>query len=262
MACVARLLRSGGYVSVRELMCTVSFIPKDHGFYLAMNRDEKRSRPIALPPHTARIAGRHAIFPREPNGGTWIAVNDAGVCLALLNWHRIQRNPAGEIGSRGQVIVNLAGAASSSDIADTMMRMTLRNLRPFRLIAIVPAERLMTEWRWDLELLTARRHQWQRTHWFSSGFDERAAELERARICAGTCVEHSTDGIETLRYLHRSHAPERGPFSICMHRPDAVTVSYTEIVVSAGRVVVRYKNGAACSSTSVSESSLGMRVRL
>src|SRR6266536_1206191 len=154
VARVAGVLRSGGYLSVRELMCTVSFVPKDQGFYVAMNRDEKRSRSIALPPRIVTVAGCRAIFPREPNGCTWIAVNDAGVCLALINWDRIQRNPADEIASRGQVTAILAGAASSNDIADAMMEMTLHNLRPFRLITIVPAERVMTEWRWDLELLT------------------------------------------------------------------------------------------------------------
>ena len=222
-------------------MCTVSFIPKDQGFYLAMNRDEKRSRSIALPPRIVTVAGCRAIFPREPNGGTWIAVNHAGVCLALINWHRIKRNPTDEIASRGQVTVNLAGATSSDAIADAMMGMTLRNLRPFRLLTIVPAERVMTEWRWDLELLTSRRHEWERKHWFSSGFDEAIAELERARICAAVCVEPSNDGIASLRHLHQSHAPDRGPFSSCMHRSDAVTVSYTEVVVSAGCVVMRYK---------------------
>jgi len=260
VARVARVLRSGGYLSVRELMCTVSFIPKDQGFYLAMNRDEKRSRSIALPPRIVTVAGCRAIFPREPNGGTWIAVNDAGVCLALINWHRIQRNPADEIASRGQVTANLAGAASSNDIADAMMEMTLHNLRPFRLITIVPAERVMTEWRWDLELLTPRRHEWERKHWFSSGFDEITAELERSCICDAAHEEKSRDSLASLRLLHRSHAPERGPFSICMHRADAVTVSYTEVVVSTECVVMRYKNDAPCSSNSVSESSLARRV--
>src|SRR5437762_3718781 len=209
VARVASVLRSSGYLSVRKLMCTVSFVPNDQGFYLAMNRDEKRSRSIALPPRIVTVAGCRAIFPREPNGGTWIAVNDAGVCLALLNWHRIQRNPADEIASRGQVTANLAGAASSNDIADVMMGMTLHNLRPFRLIPIVPGERVMTEWRWDLELLTSRRHEWERKHWFSSGFDEAIAELERARICAAVCAEPSNDGIATLRHLHQSPAPDR-----------------------------------------------------
>jgi hypothetical protein len=253
---VAQVLRSGGYLSVRELMCTVSFVPKDRGYYLAMNRDEKRSRPIAVPPRIVTVSGRRAIFPREQNGGSWITVNDAGVCLALINWHRIERNPADEIASRGQVTINLAGATSSDDIADAMMGIKLRKLRPFRLITIVPAGRVMTEWRWDLELLTVHRHEWDRKHWFSSGFDEATAELERRRTCDSSHEERSAGDVAWLRRLHQSHQPKRGPFSICMHRADAVTLSYTEVVVSDRRVVMRYKNGPPCSAESTTTSGL------
>ncbi|PYJ21821.1 MAG: hypothetical protein DME99_06980 [Verrucomicrobia bacterium] len=52
-----------------------------------MNRDEKRTRSIALPPSVIDFATCRAVFPREPKGGRWIAINDAGVCLALINWH-------------------------------------------------------------------------------------------------------------------------------------------------------------------------------
>jgi len=51
-----------------------------------------------------------------------------------------------------------------------------------------------------------------------------------------------------LRRLHRSHLPERGPFSICMHRSDAATVSYTEVAVSGQRATMRYKLGPYCSN--------------
>ena len=57
--------------------------------------------------------------------------------------------------------------------------------------------------------------------------------------------------------MHQSAA--HSPFA-CIGA-DAVTVSYTEVVVSADCVVMRYKNGAPCSSTSVSESSLATPAR-
>src|SRR5215471_11711513 len=78
-------------VPVGRLMCTVSFVPKSQGFYLAMNRDEKLDRFAAVAPKIVDLANRRAIFPREPTGGTWISANDAGVCLALINWHRVKR---------------------------------------------------------------------------------------------------------------------------------------------------------------------------
>ena len=43
-----------------------------------------------------------------------------------------------------------------------------------------------------------------------------------------------------------SHEPERGPFSICMHRREAATVSYTEIDVTRNRATMGYVPGPLC----------------
>ena len=250
-------------------MCSVSFIPKARGFYLAMNRDEKRKRFVALAPAIVELNGRHAVFPREPTGGTWISANDAGICLALINWHRIGRRPKNAALSRGLVVRELADKSATDEIATAIIDLPLRKLPPFRLIAISPAEMRVTEWRWNLKRLAMHSHQWQRQHWFSSGFDERRAERERAKICAASGVirlgqsslrsrvggvggyggQHAAgSSLMWLRRLHRSHGPKRGPFSICMHRSDAATVSYTEIAVSKQRVTMRYKSGPPCSN--------------
>jgi Transport and Golgi organisation 2 len=232
-------------------MCTVSFLPNTHGFYLAMNRDEKRDRSVALAPTIVDVASRRAVFPYESTGGTWISVNDVGVCLALINWHRVEREPKRDVGSRGEVVRALAGKSSTNEIADGIGTLVLRKLRPFRLITIVPSERLVTEWRWNLEWLTRRDHKWQPLHWFSSGFDERRAELARQHICDAAHANRSTTSLSWLRQLHRSHSPKRGPFSICMHRSDASTVSYTEVAVSEKRATMRYKPGPCCSNGAI-----------
>ncbi len=212
-----------------------------------MNRDEKLARFTALPPAIVDFAGRRAMFPREPNGGTWIAANDAGVCVALINWHRIEREPVRSITSRGQVVRKLAGKSSTKEIAAALGELPLRRLRPFRLIAIIPSEKAVTEWRWNLDRLSTRKHAWKSRHWFSSGFDEQRTERERNRICKAAQNQKSADRLGWLRRLHRSHLPKRGPFSICMHRSDAATVSYTEVAVSGQRATMRYKAGPCCS---------------
>jgi hypothetical protein len=232
-------------------MCTVSFLPKSQGFYLAMNRDEKLDRSIAFAPTIVDVASRRAVFPRESTGGTWISANDAGVCVALINWHRVEREPKHDVVSRGEVVRALAGKSSTNEIADGIGRLPLRKLRPFRLITIVPSERLVTEWRWNLEWLTRRDHKWRPLHWFSSGFDEQRAELERQRICDAAHANQSTRSLNWLRQLHRSHSPKRGPFSICMHRREAATVSYTEVAVSEKRAAMRYKAGPCCSNRAI-----------
>lgn len=246
-------------------MCTVSFVPKSHGFYLAMNRDEKRDRPAALIPTVVEIEGRRAVFPYEPTGGTWVSVNDGGVCLALINWHQIQRKPKNDTVSRALVVRELAGESRTDEIAASVTKLPLRKLRPFRLIAVAPGEGRVIEWRWNLQRLTRCDHRWQRQHWFSSGFDEHRAEVERAKICASYVAggddpgrrENSGRGnragvvaagysLKQLRDLHRSHAPNRGPFSICMHRVNAATVSYTEISVTKNSASMRYASGPPC----------------
>src|SRR5260370_39080341 len=121
-------------------MCTVSFLPSPQGFYLAMNRDEQRDRFSALPPEIVELENHRVLFPREPTGGTWISANDAGVCLALINWHRIKREPNNGVRSRGEVIRKLAGISTSHEIFTSGKKVPPRKLPPFSLIAVVSAE--------------------------------------------------------------------------------------------------------------------------
>jgi hypothetical protein len=229
-------------------MCTISFVPTSHGFYLAMNRDEKLTRSTALPPAIVNLVKRRAIFPQEAEGGTWISANDVGVCFALINWHRVERDPGRSIASRGQIVRALASKSSTREIAAGLAALPLRWLRPFRLIAIIPSKKKITEWRWDHDRLSTQKHAWEGHHWFSSGLDEPKAELERGRVCDSAQKQRSIGSLTWLRRLHRSHSPKRGPFSICMHRPDAATVSYTEVAVSQRRATMRYKSGPCCSN--------------
>jgi hypothetical protein len=223
-------------------MCTVSFLPVEKGFCLAMNRDEKRSRVRGLAPEIFFVGARRAIYPREPDGGTWVGINDSKLCLALINWHRVTHEPLDKIESRGAIIPHLIGASSSHAIERRLRRMTLKNVRPFRLIVVDGNKRQLVECQWDLKILRLARHSWKRRHWFSSGFDEIKAEAERTKVCDDWNLQ---DAIH-IRKLHSSHIPARGPFSICMHRPDALTVSYTEIVVSEATITMAYKAGPAC----------------
>src|SRR5213083_21809 len=93
-------------------MCTVTFMPQRTGYCLAMNRDEKRTRPQGLSPAQRNIDGHRVIYPYEPGGGTWIALNDKGVSLALINWYSVAQRVKKDTLSRGGVIPSV-----STDIA-------------------------------------------------------------------------------------------------------------------------------------------------
>src|SRR5687768_17681811 len=82
-------------------MCTVTFIARQRGYCLGMNRDEKLTRPTGVPPKEKSVNGRAVISPSEPGGGTWIAVNDHGATFALINWHSIKARVNSNAVSRG-----------------------------------------------------------------------------------------------------------------------------------------------------------------
>src|SRR5213595_3424829 len=101
-------------------MCTVTFILRRRGYCLGMNRDEKLTRPTGLPPKRQMMNGHAVISPSEPGGGTWIAVNDHGATLALINWYSITARVGGKAVGRGEV-VNSVSAAISPDFADSAL---------------------------------------------------------------------------------------------------------------------------------------------
>ncbi|MGE3309469.1 MAG: NRDE family protein [Limisphaerales bacterium] len=228
-------------------MCTVTLVARERGFHLGMNRDEQRSRPIGLPPERGRSGDRIIVYPSEPGGGTWIAVNDAGIALALINWYAVARRVPSDGLSRGEVIPAMI-PESDLDAAGARLRLLSRErINPFRLIGVDRRARRVVEWRWDLSALDQVEHPWVTQLWASSGSDERAAQASRQRVFEEFLAQPTAGTLDWLRRLHRSHRPIPGADSICMHRSDAATVSYTEVEADdGGEVVMRYRIGAPC----------------
>lgn len=246
---MARVLQNGRNVSDGRLnspMCTVTFIAQRNGYCLGMNRDEKLTRVAGRSPTRKRIDGRAVLSPSEPSGGTWIALNDSGASLALINWYSVTNRVDGSALSRGEV-VKTVGAADSAECADSKLsELPLNRINPFRLIGIFPAFGEIVEWRWNLKRLARRKAPWKTQQWISSGFDEPAAQRARGREFRHALDRTSAPNQSWLRKLHCSHAPSVGPFSTCMHRSDAATVSYTEITVSSRTATIRYHAGSPC----------------
>jgi hypothetical protein len=227
-------------------MCTVTFIARQRGYCLGMNRDEKLTRATGLPPKQKKMCGRSVLSPTEPHGGTWIAVNDGGVTLALINWYAVTARVKQDPVSRGSIIKNLCVAVSPEVVGEILGILALRRINPFRLVAIYPATHEVAEWRWDLKKLTRQDHAWETQQWISSGFDERTAQRVRDQTFRAALRQRSAGSRNWLRRLHRNHSPAAGPFSTCMHRADAATVSYTEVAVAGAQVEMRYQAGSPC----------------
>lgn len=227
-------------------MCTVTFSPRKRGYALAMNRDEKLTRANGLPPFKKIINGRTVLSPSEPGGGAWITLNDSGVTFALINWYSITARATADSVSRGEVVRAVSGLDSLDSAPVILEKLPLNKINPFRLIGIHPANNEIVEWRWDLKKLAGRNHCWKTRQWISSGFDEPTAQRVRGKTFQQACRQRSAGSLNWLRRLHRSHSPESGPYSTCMHRDDAATVSYTEIIVSSGRAIMFYQAEAPC----------------
>lgn len=228
-------------------MCTLTFAPNETGYLAGMNRDELRNRPAAAPPQIHPFGLGGAIYPTEAGGGTWIACNSGGNLLALLNWRCVDPALLAEKKiSRGVVIPQLISAPGSQTTALRFGELQLDGCFPLRLVGVFPGEKTLREWNWDGIRKGELAFPWSRRNWFSSSLSDVQAQKERGSVCDAAWCDKFAGSEAWLRRLHRSHLPERGPFSICVHRRDASTVSYTEVECGAAAISMRYLAGSPC----------------
>lgn len=241
-------------------MCTLSFIPTKCGYLVAMNRDELLTRRQALPPKLVRAGELWTAYPSEAGGGTWIAANERGITLGLLNWnlaHGVQQRY-----SRGSIIPQLIGYPDRADVDWAIQCLNLAGILPFRLVGIFWPQDQICEWRWDGATLQRLTFPWLPRHWFSSGLSDAKAEAGRSEICRLAWDSSQAGTLTWLRELHRSHGAAPGPFSMCVHRPEAASVSYSEIAYEPPELSFRYVEGPPCANGPVTALSLATHPEL
>ena len=98
-------------------MCTASWLTRPGGYELFFNRDERRSRARGLPPRESALRGVRYLAPIDlACGGSWIASNELGVTLCLLNRYPDPHPPDAPTSSRGLIVLGMADAAGAEDI--------------------------------------------------------------------------------------------------------------------------------------------------
>ncbi len=227
-------------------MCTLSFVPTKSGYLAAMNRDELLTRRQAQAPKLVRAGELWAAYPSEGGVGTWIATNERGITLGLLNWnlpHAVRQQS-----SRGSVIPQLIGHPDLADVDWAIRTLNLDGILPFRLVGILWPQEQVCEWRWTGTSLQRLAFPWQPRHWFSSGLSDETAEASRTELCRTAWNSSEAGTLPWLRELHRSHGSAPGPFSMCVHRSDAASVSYTEIAYESSELTFRYVDGPPCAN--------------
>jgi hypothetical protein len=228
-------------------MCTLTVVPTADGYIVAMNRDERLTRPQAFAPRVFEYDSAAAIFPYESSGGTWIACNSHGSLLALLNWHDVVPEVIPEKPqTRGLVIPGLIGQSDSIETCARFESLDLCATFPFRLVGVFVREQIIVEWRWNGVRRQKFEFAWQKKHWFSSSVSDCFVKRERGRTCASAAERLLEAPLNAIRSLHRSHDPTPGPFSMCVHRKDAATASYTEIRCEPLVISMGYVDGSPC----------------
>src|SRR6478752_326444 len=104
-------------------MCTVSWIHTQDGYQLLCNRDELDTRMRAEVPAMLVEDDVRYLAPADGDfGGTWIAANEHGLTLALLNlmtpWVRPSR-------SRGHLVRDLASCPTIDEVHSQLDRTDL-----------------------------------------------------------------------------------------------------------------------------------------
>lgn len=225
-------------------MCTVSWVHDDSGYELFCNRDETRTRLDARNPSVQATGNLCYIAPADGNfGGTWIAVNQAGLTACLLN------GPAGGTAprrrSRGAVVQSLIGSRSVQEALQSAGDLDLEQFASFTLALIEPGgSSCLLEWtgRDRAVLVDTER----RLPLASSSYEPEAVIRRRRDIFERIIGQSGGVRPDALRRFHTSHEPERSAHSVCMHRHDAETVSYTRIRVNRASVRMLYHPSAPC----------------
>ncbi len=208
-----------------------------------MNRDELYSRGRALPPARATRNGTTYVAPTDTDaGGTWIASNEYGLTVCLLNYYHEAMPPApSEPRSRGQLVLD-AVSFPDSELVDAFLNQSNQSIyRPYTML-VFHRSKEVTQYRWGGRRLT--RTVGISAPVTSSGFDFASVEPERVRTYHQTVPENP--GHDDLVAFHQSHAPERGAYSICVHRSDGGTRAFSIVRVDETGVAFHHKDGPAC----------------
>jgi hypothetical protein len=222
----------------------VTVVPLGEGCRVMCNRDEQRARPPAAPPRARQLAAVRAVWPLDPvSGGTWIAGNDAGLLLVLLNRHpRACGKGPGRM-SRGIVIPALADLASVEEVVARAEELSSLDLAPFTLVVL--RRRQVAVIRTGGRALSVRTGRLVRPLLFTSSSlgDHRvvAPRRELFRRLVGT----SGAPLAGQQAFHRHVWATRPDISVRMSRADAATVSRTVVDVQGDRLQMRYTPLAA-----------------
>jgi hypothetical protein len=239
-------------------MCTVSWLHEPRGYQLFCNRDERKTRKPAAGPRIHRRDGVWFLAPEDGEaGGTWIGTNEFGLTLCLLNGRgsaRIPERPR----SRGLLLPDLLSSVSIEEALERVDRFDLSFYAPFTVAMLEPGCHAgLAEWNGRDRIILPFGEPFLPL--VSSSFDPDGVARSRRDQFRRQLSQTGRERGEAHQSFHRSHSPDAGPYSPCMHRADAETVSFTWVRVNALRAEWRHTPAAPCQASRVETVGLSLR---
>ncbi|WP_163834261.1 NRDE family protein [Spartinivicinus ruber] len=246
-------------------MCTISWLVDTHRYEVFFNRDEQKSRPVALPPQFVNHTSTLSLMPIDPaGGGSWLAATEYGQIIALLNLYQADTKAvSSDQQSRGLLVHQLASISHWQLQLRWLNELNCSPYRPFSLFIFTPTwhnqnqlkQLAVHQFDWNNQTL---RQQQPSISFFSSSSVATQAVLANRQACYDALntpfQDHQHDKGKPisrltsmdLLHLHQSHQPEASAYSICMHRADAQTVSFSHIKVNRQQTAFDYYSGSPC----------------
>lgn len=240
-------------------MCTLTWRVTANGYQVLFNRDEQRTRSIAIPPQRFTQDNSTTLMPIDPDGqGSWIACNDSGLSVCLLNYYQ-GTIPTTANKSRGQLIRQLAYCQSIQQVHSQLEQIEWSQYPPFTLVIfdpqLVKQSTRVASIIWDgVEV----KHINQACPLTSSSVHFKA--VQTARVEHYRAIRTETPTLNQLVNFHSSHQPQKGAHSVCMHRADAHTVSLTKIDIEADKISMSYLQGSPCQSNTTTKVSIARKI--
>ena len=222
----------------------MTWFTKEDGYELFFNRDERLSRRRALLPTVQRGDAVDYISPTDSDaGGTWIAANQYGVTVCLLNHYQFEQIETYKKWiSRGEMVRSFSNTTDMVSAERNFNTLDLGDYRAFRMFMVDRHgdSRLFV---WDGH--SARIERNVSTPKSSSSVDSKNVKAKRKKLFADLNLIDSKQAADYINY-HASHLPSRSKDSVCMHREDAKTVSLSHVNVTSSGVYFSYADGSPC----------------
>jgi hypothetical protein len=213
-------------------MCTLAWGQRDDQLWVCFNRDEQRSRPVAIPPVLESIKGNPCVFARDPQGsGTWFAVSSRGFVVALLNYYSgsDEAAPAGAR-SRGEISLKMCEAEGMESAATFLHNLTLTAYAPFHLFLLSPSE--VRSWSWNGQRLDDLDP--GQPFWTSSSY--RPKEVEQWRNAQLKTIMTDFETVSDVSRRMRRRDSARPTHGLTMDRESTRTVSQIEITLDSSGI--------------------------